>query len=1110
MQKKHTIKNLFKAINKTNSQSELIKSLSDNSVFQIKGIAGSGLNIRIASAFLELKMNIVIIMGDSEEAIYCLNDLESFLESKNVLLFPSSYKKSYSRDSSPDNSKLLMRSEVLERITNDSAPNIIVTYPDAIYEKIVTHQTLKNKSLKIEKGQEIYLESLNEFLFDQDFEKVDFVSDPGDFSIRGGIVDIFSFSYQYPYRIEFNGNKIESIRSFDVNTQLSIQNLENIVLVPNISKISTTKNTQSILKLFPKNTSVICDDLDGIIHQLEKLYTKFKTEKFEYNSIENLVVKSNLLNDLKHRNILLINNSQIITPKKIIDFEQFPQPPINKDFNKLIEILNQNHTSGYLNYIFCVNSQQQRRLDEIFEEIKVPVNYKTKVLPLYRGFTDRESNVACFSDHQIFERYYRYSNKSISFGKNSLKLKELTSLKFGDFVTHIDHGIGKFAGLKKITLNKKEQETVKLVYGDGDILYLSIHSLHKITKYNSADGAHPKIYKLGSKAWENLKEKTKKKIKNIAFNLIHLYAKRMQKIGHAFPEDSYIQNELEASFIYEDTPDQIKTLQEIKSDMQNKRPMDRLVCGDVGFGKTEIAIRAAFKCVDDSKQVVILVPTTILAFQHFNTFSERLKKFPVRVNYLNRFKSKKEKNEILNKLEKGDIDIIIGTHQLVNKSIKFKDLGLLIVDEEQKFGVSVKEKLRDIKNNVDVLTLTATPIPRTLQFSLMKARDLSIISTPPPNRYPIETEVIRFNEELIRNAINYEISRGGQIFFVHNRIQNISEISDFLKRLVPDSRIIISHGRMKGNEIEKNFLSFINGDFDILIATTIIENGLDVPNANTIFINDAQNFGLSDLHQMRGRVGRSNKKSFCFFITPPISNLSNVSKKRIKAIEEFSELGSGVQIAIRDLEIRGSGDLLGAEQSGFINQMGFETYKKILDEAIDEIKEEKFKSIFKNEDKKQNNVFVNEVHIDSDLELLFPNDYISLTTERLKIYKKLNMINDEKNLLSFKKELEDRFGKIPKQGNELINTVRLKWIASKLGIERIVIKNNQCLAFFIRDKKSIFYESEIFSKILTKVKTLSNNILMAEKETRSGKRLLMKIKNISSINEIHKLLVSLK
>ena len=1083
--------------------------LSKNSISQIKGIAGSGLNIRIASAFLELKINMLLIMGDSEEAMYCLNDLESFLESKNILLFPSSYNKSYSEDSSPDSSKLLMRSRVLEKITTDSEPNIIVTYPDALYEKIVTQQTLKNKSLKIKKGQEIDLENLNQFLFDQDFEKVDFVCEPGEFSIRGGIVDIFSFSFQYPYRIEFSGNKIESIRSFDTTSQLSIQNIEKIVLVPNISKISTPKNTKSILKLIPKKTSVICDDLDGIINKLEKLYTKIKTQNLEFNSTENLVIKSDLVNDLKLRNLFLINNSQIETPKKIIDFEQVPQPPINKDFNKLIEILNQNHTSGYLNYIFCVNSQQQSRLNEIFEEIKVPVNYKTQVLPLYRGFIDRESKIACFSDHQIFERYYRYSNKSISFRKNSLKLKELTSLKFGDFVTHIDHGIGKFGGLKKITLNKKEQETVKLIYGDGDILYLSIHSLRKITKYNSADGQHPKIYKLGSKAWKNLKEKTKKKIKNIAFNLIHLYAKRIQKIGHAFPEDSYIQNELEASFIYEDTPDQIKTLEEIKSDMENNRPMDRLVCGDVGFGKTEIAIRAAFKCVDDSKQVAVLVPTTILALQHFNTFSERLKKFPVRVNYLNRFKSKKEKNEILNQLEDGGIDIIIGTHQLVNKSIKFKDLGLLIVDEEQKFGVSVKEKLRDIKNNVDVLTLTATPIPRTLQFSLMKARDLSIISTPPPNRYPIESDVIRFNEEFIRDAINFEISRGGQIFFIHNRIQNISEISDFLKRLVPDSRIIISHGRMNGKEIEKNFLSFINGEFDILIATTIIENGLDVPNANTIFINDAQNFGLSDLHQMRGRVGRSNKKAFCFFITPEISNLTNMSKKRIKAIEEFSELGSGVQIAIKDLEIRGSGDLLGAEQSGFINQMGFETYKKILDEAIEEIKEEKFKSVFKTEDKEQNNFLVNDVHIDSDLELLFPNDYISVTTERLEIYKKLNMINHENGLINFKKELEDRFGKIPKQGKELINTVRLKWIASKLGIERIVIKNNECLAFFIRDKKSIFYKSEIFSTILTKVKTLSNNILMIEKETRSGKRLIMKVKNISSINEIYSILNSL-
>ncbi len=1003
-----------------------------------------------------------------------------------------------------------MRSEVLNKISITKNPYIIVTYPDAIYEKIVTQDALRKRTLEIKKGQEIDLEVLTEFLFNQDFEKVNFVTEPGDFSIRGGIVDIFSFSYLHPYRIEFYGNKIESIRSFDTKTQLSIEQLEKISLVPNLSIISSRENTKSILKLIPKKTTIICNDLDGILNEFDILSKEIQTLNLDVSFTGKLIdEKYDLINDLKLGNLLLINNSENLISNNIVNFEQVPQPPINKDFNHLIEILNKNHNSGYLNFIFCINSQQQKRLNEIFEEIRIPVNYKTHVLPLYKGFIDRESKVACFTDHQIFERYYKYTPRSTSFNKKSLKLRELTSLKSGDFVTHIDHGIGKFGGLKKIILNEKEQETVKLIYGEGDILYLSIHSLHKITKYNGAEGQVPRIYKLGSKAWKTLKEKTKNKIKKIAFNLIHLYAKRMQEIGHAFPEDSFIQNELEASFIYEDTPDQIKTLNEIKSDMEIERPMDRLVCGDVGFGKTEIAIRAAFKCADDSKQVAILVPTTILAFQHFNTFSERLKKFPVKIDYLNRFKSLKEKTEIINKLEKGEIDIIIGTHQLVNKSIKFKDLGLLIVDEEQKFGVSVKEKLRDIKNNVDVLTLTATPIPRTLQFSLMKARDLSIISTPPPNRYPIESEVIRFNEELIQNAIIYEIQRGGQIFFIHNRIENITEISGLLQRLVPDSRIIVGHGQMDGNKMEKNFLAFINGDFDILVATTIIENGLDVPNANTIFINDAQKFGLSDLHQMRGRVGRSNKKAFCFFITPQISSLSNISKKRIKAIEEFSELGSGIQIAIKDLEIRGSGDLLGAEQSGFINQMGFETYKKILDEAIEEIKEEKFKSLIKNEPKSLDNLFVKDVQIDTDMELLFPNDYISVTSERLEIYKDLNKIKEEDSLLDFQKKLEDRFGKIPKQGTELLSTMRLKWVSSKLGIERLVIKNEECIAFFIKNKKSTFYKSKTFSNILTKVKTLSNKISISEKETRKGLRLLMIIKKITSVNEIYRILNSL-
>jgi len=1052
----------------------------------------------------------LLILENFEEAIYCLNDLENFLGSKSIFLFPSSYKRPYSNNTVPDNSKLLMRSEVLNKISTARKPYIIITYPDAIYEKIVTQDVLQKRTLKIKKRQEIDLEVLTEFLFSQDFEKVDFVCEPGDFSIRGGIVDIFSFSYLHPYRIEFYGNKIESIRSFDVKTQLSIKQLEKIALVPNLSKISSRKNTKSILKLIPKKTTIICNDLDSLLTEFDILSKEIETLNLDVSFTEKLIDKKHdLINDLKLGNLLLINNSEILIPNSIVNFKQVPQPPINKDFNHLIEILNKNHNSGYLNFIFCINSQQQKRLNEIFEEIRISVNYKTHVLPLYKGFIDRESKIACFTDHQIFERYYKYTPRSTSFNKKSLKLRELTSLKLGDFVTHIDHGIGKFGGLKKIILNEKEQETVKLIYGEGDILYLSIHSLHKITKYSGAEGQAPRIYKLGSKAWKILKEKTKNKIKKIAFNLILLYAKRMQEIGHAFPQDSFIQNELEASFIYEDTPDQIKTLNEIKSDMEIERPMDRLVCGDVGFGKTEIAIRAAFKCADDSKQVAILVPTTILAFQHFNTFSERLKKFPVKIDYLNRFKSLKEKTEIINKLEKGEIDIIIGTHQLVNKSIKFKDLGLLIVDEEQKFGVSVKEKLRDIKNNVDVLTLTATPIPRTLQFSLMKARDLSIISTPPPNRYPIESEVIRFNEELIQNAIIYEIQRGGQIFFIHNRIENITEISGLLQRLVPDSRIIVGHGQMDGNKMEKNFLAFINGDFDILVATTIIENGLDVPNANTIFINDAQKFGLSDLHQMRGRVGRSNKKAFCFFITPQISSLSNISKKRIKAIEEFSELGSGIQIAIKDLEIRGSGDLLGAEQSGFINQMGFETYKKILDEAIEEIKEEKFKSLIKNEPKSLDNLFVKDVQIDTDMELLFPNDYISVTSERLEIYKDLNKIKEENSLLDFQKKLEDRFGKIPKQGKELLSTMRLKWVSSKLGIERLVIKNEECIAFFIKNKKSTFYKSKTFSNILTKVKTLSNKISISEKETRKGLRLLMIIKKITSVNEIYRILNSL-
>ncbi|MGY8969667.1 MAG: transcription-repair coupling factor, partial [Flavobacteriales bacterium] len=789
--------------------------------------------------------------------------------------------------------------------------------------------------------------------------------------------------------------------------------------------------------------------------------------------------------------------------------KQSPQPAFNKQFDLLITHLNNNHNDGFENTLFCSNKEQTKRFHDIFQELEKTVHYKTKEVSIFEGFEDLEAKWACFSDHQIFERYHKYKLKSDLTRKQALNLKELTQMEVGDYVTHIDHGIGTFGGLQRIEVEDKWQEAIKLIYGERDILYLSIHSLHKISKYNGKDGSVPKIYKLGSKAWKILKQKTKTKVKEIAFNLIELYAKRRQKIGFSFDPDSYLQWELEASFMYEDTPDQGKATQAVKADMESQQPMDRLVCGDVGFGKTEVAIRAAFKAADNSKQVVILVPTTILAFQHYKTFSNRLKELPVRVDYINRFRSSKDRSQILKDLEAGKIDILIGTHQLVNKNVVFKDLGLLIVDEEQKFGVAVKEKIRSLKANIDVLTLTATPIPRTLQFSLMAARDLSVIATPPPNRYPIESEVVRFSETLIRDGIMYELQRGGQVFFIHNRVENIKEVAGLVQRLVPDARIAIGHGKLEGNKLEKTLLGFMEGEYDILIATTIIENGLDVPNANTIFINNANNFGLSDLHQMRGRVGRSNKKAFCYFITPPHSAMSSDAQKRIKTIEQFSALGSGIQIAMKDLEIRGAGDLLGGEQSGFINEMGFETYQKILQEAIDELKENEFKELYDDDQNDEIKTYVKEVQIDTDLELFIPDDYVNIVKERLALYQELSQVKTPSELDNFEQTLLDRFGPLPETAKGLLDSMRLKWVATKLGIERLIIKQGSCICYFVSDQQSPFFQTESFSFLLMQIQKAPERLKLKEKSTQNGPKLLLSIHSIDEIKKLTSILKSL-
>ncbi|MDX1772823.1 transcription-repair coupling factor [Oceanihabitans sediminis] len=1072
----------------------------------IKGLVGSSVSFIISECFKQAERPFLLIFNDKEEAAFYLNDLEQLLNDKDVLFYPGSYRRPYQIEET-DNANVLLRAEVLNRINSRRKPAIIVTYPDALFEKVVTRKELEKNTLKVSVNDNLSIEFVNEVLFEYKFKRVDFVIEPGEFSVRGGIVDVFSFSHDEPYRIEFFGDEVDSIRTFDVETQLSTEQIKKISIIPNVANKLIEESRQSFLDylaaktiVFSKNTDLMLSRIDEFFEKAEDAFKSLNSELKHAEPDELFCNSTTLKKQLLDFTVVEFGSQSVFkTSENVIPFNTTPQPAFNKNFNLLIDNLNSNHNKGYTNYIACVSEQQAKRFHDIFDDVEQDVHYKTIVLSLFQGFVDNDSKIVCYTDHQIFERYHKFHLKNGYAKKQSLTLKELTNLDIGDYVTHIDHGIGRFGGLQKIDVEGKKQEAIKLIYGERDILYLSIHSLHKITKFNGKDGKAPKVYKLGSKAWRTLKQKTKSRVKEIAFNLIQVYAKRKLEKGYQYNPDSYLQHELEASFLYEDTPDQSSATADIKADMESERPMDRLVCGDVGFGKTEVAIRAAFKAVDNGKQVAVLVPTTILAYQHSRTFKERLKDFPITVDYLNRFRTAKEKRETLEKLEKGHVDIIIGTHQLVNKNVKFKDLGLLIVDEEQKFGVAVKEKLKTLKENVDVLTLTATPIPRTLQFSLMAARDLSVITTPPPNRYPIESHVIRFSEEAIRDAISYEIQRGGQIFFIHNRIENIKEVAGMIQRLVPDAKIGIGHGQMEGKKLEQLMLSFINGDFDVLISTTIVESGLDVPNANTIFINNANNFGLSDLHQMRGRVGRSNKKAFCYFITPEYSAMTEDARKRMTALEQFSELGSGFNIAMKDLEIRGAGDLLGGEQSGFISDIGFDTYQKILNEAIEELKENEFKDLYPDDGKEKE--FVKDITIDSDFSLLFPDDYVNNIAERLNLYTQLNDLKTEEELLTFEEQLIDRFGELPTQVVDLLNSVRIKWIASKIGLEKVIMKKGKLVGYFISDQQSAFYQSPGFTKVLQYVQQNPRACNMKQKDTRTGLRLLLAFDKINSVEK---------
>ncbi len=1110
-----SVTNILKAYQQSEPIQKLIRLLADEQQqISIPNLSGSALSFLITAVFRQIDTPFLILFRDKEEAAYYLNDLEQLIGDKELLFFPGSYRRPYQIEE-VDNINILLRTEVLNRINSRRKPAIIVSYPDALFEQVITKSELESNTLKIHTGDALSLNFVNEVLFEYQFNKVDFVTEPGEFAVRGGIIDVFSYSHEEPYRLEFFGDEIDSIRTFDVETQLSLEKISRMRIMSNVTNKHLHEKRQSFLDYLGHKTLVWVKDEALLYQRLDKLFDK---ASLAFNTLQNTLQLGTptdlftngkkVAQELEKRTRIRITSHE----KEMhtdISWDTLPQPAFNKQFDLLIANFKENTQKGITTILFCDTQKQAERFKDIFQEIEEDIQYQILVFPLYQGFIDQTLGLACYTDHQIFGRYHKFRLKKGFKKKQAITLKELTNLEIGDYVTHIDHGIGKFGGLQKIDVEGKKQEAIKLIYGDRDILYISIHSLHKISKYNGKDGTAPKVYKLGSGAWKKLKQKTKTRVKQIAYDLIQLYAKRRMQKGFQYNPDSYMQHELEAGFMYEDTPDQFKATQDIKSDMEGEQPMDRLVCGDVGFGKTEVAIRAAFKAVDNGKQVAVLVPTTILAFQHFRSFHERLKGFPVTLDYLNRFRTSKQRKGVLEALENGSLDIVIGTHQLVNDKVKFKDLGLLIVDEEQKFGVGIKDKLKVIKANVDTLTLTATPIPRTLQFSLMAARDLSLINTPPPNRHPIETQVIRYNEEIIRDALHYEISRGGQVFFIHNRIENIKEVAGMLQRLFPDAKIGIGHGQMEGKKLEQLMLSFINNEFDILVSTTIIENGLDVPNANTIFINNANNFGLSDLHQMRGRVGRSNKKAFCYLITPPYEVMTPEARKRVDAIQVFSDLGSGFNIAMKDLEIRGAGDLLGGEQSGFINDIGFETYQKILNEAIEELKENEFKDLYGSTGESLEKSYVKEVQIDTDLELLIPDDYINIISERLQLYTDLSGISTIEELNEFEKNISDRFGTLPKSVKDLLISVQVKWQAEKLGLEKIVLKRNVLLGYFIADQQSDYYNSPTFKKVLHYVKQNAQGCQLKEKQTKNGLRLMLRFEKVKTIDTAFHLLQSI-
>ena len=1055
----------------------------------------------------------LFILHDREEAAYFQNDLQNLIGKKEVYFFPTSYKRPYEFEET-ENANVLLRTELISKLnTKGTEGALIVSYPEALCEKVVNKKSLKSHTINLEVGKEVDLDNLLKELIDFNFEKEDFVYEAGQFAMRGGIVDVFSYANEMPYRIELFGNEIESIRTFDPNSQLSLDIVTSIGIIPNLQTQFQDESKQSFLSFLPKNTKVWFKDVQLTLDTIDKYHENART------SFDNILDKSNktqvilnpeqlfethesLLGDLEKYDVIEFGSRFYFNPISKFVFRCEPQPSFNKNFELITDNLTQNQQNNYAVIIASDSFKQINRLTSIFEEIDPELKFEALNISLRHGFVDHENKTVCYTDHQLFERYHKFKTKEKHSKSKALTLNELKSLQTGDYVTHIDYGIGRFAGLDKIEVGGNLQEAMRLIYKDDDILYVSIYSLHKISKYSGKEGTPPTMSKLGSPEWENKKKRVRNKVKDIAKELIALYAKRKAAPGFAFSEDNYMQAELESSFIFEDTPDQASATSDVKNDMEVAHPMDRLICGDVGFGKTEIAIRAAFKSILDGKQVAVLVPTTILAMQHYRTFNERFQNFPVHIEYINRFKSTKNVKEILKKTMEGNVDILIGTHRIVNKDVEFKDLGLLVIDEEQKFGVSVKEKLKKFRVNVDVLTLTATPIPRTLHFSLMGARDLSVIGTPPPNRQPVTTEIHTFSESIVRDAISFELRRGGQVFFVHNRVKDIEQVANIIIKLVPDAKIAIAHGQMEGKKLESTMMKFIEGLADVLISTNIIESGLDIPNANTIIINQAHMFGLSDLHQMRGRVGRSNKKAFCYLLSPPSIGLTSEARKRLKTLEEFSHLGDGFKVAMRDLDIRGAGNLLGAEQSGFINDLGFDAYHKILDEAVQELKETEFKELFKKDLLDIKEVFSADCIIDTDFELLIPDDYITNISERLRVYNELDNLQKEDELLEFIKSVEDRFGSLPEIVSDLVKIVRLRWDAEKLGFEKLIIKNETLKAYLISSENEQYYNSPVFGSILKFVQLHPR--LCKIKDAKN--RVIFIVNNISTVDSASELL----